>query len=119
LVYPKVKPLIVHFFLDRNNDNIVGAVNIRHKLDEYHNRRGGHIGYYVCQNERNKGYAKIILDKSLDICKQLGIDRVLLTCLKDNIASSRTIIAKGGVLEEEVEQNGEILQRYWITVSNY
>ena len=104
--------------VDKDNDNkIVGAVNIRHKLDDYHLNRGGHIGYYVCQLERNKGYAKIILERSLEICKQMSIDKVLLTCVKDNVASAKTIIAKGGVLEKEVEQNGEILQKYWITIN--
>jgi predicted acetyltransferase len=109
-------PNSTFFLLNENNNEIVGAVNIRHMLDDYHRRRGGHIGYYVCQKERNKGYAKIILQKSLEICKQLGIDKVLLTCKKGNIASAKTILSKGGILEEEVELNDEILQRYWITL---
>jgi len=74
------------------------------------------IGYYVCQKERNKGYAKIILAKALEICREFGIDKVLLTCAKSNIASVKTIIANGGILEKEVEDNGEILQRYWINI---
>lgn len=113
-------PNSTYFLIDKDNDNkIVGAVNIRHKLDDYHRYRGGHIGYYVCQKERNKGYAKIILQKSLEICKQLEIKKALLTCLKGNIASEKTILANGAILEEEVEQNGEILQKYWININNY
>lgn len=112
-------PNSTYFLIDKDNGKkIVGAVNIRHYLDDYHRRRGGHIGYYVCKQERNKGYAKIILEESLEICRQLGIDKVLLTCLKGNVASAKTILAKGGVLEEEVEQNDEILQKYWINIKN-
>lgn len=55
-----------------------------------------------------------MLEKALEICKQFGIDNVLLTCLKSNIASIKTIVAKGGVFEKEVNDNDEILQRYWI-----
>ena len=109
-------PNSTFFLLDKNKGELVGAVNIRHWLDDYHHRRGGHIGYYVCQKERNKRYAKIILEKSLEICKQLDIDKVLLTCKKGNIASAKTILSKGGILDEEVEENGEILQRYWISI---
>lgn len=109
-------PNSTYFLIDKKNDVIVGAINIRHYIDEYHYLRGGHIGYYVCQKERNKGYAKFMLEKGLEICKQFGIDKVLLTCLKSNIASRKTIIAKGGILEKEVDNNGEILQRFWINI---
>ena len=48
-------------------------------------------------------------------CKILGIDKVLLVCNKDNIGS-KAIINNGGVLENEVIKDGEIMQRYWIDV---
>lgn len=102
------------FLLDKKRNRIVGAVNIRHKLNDYCRRRGGHIGYYICQEERNKGYGKIILKYALIKCKQLGINKILLTCIKDNIASAKVIIANGGMLETEVEENGVTLQKYWI-----
>lgn len=109
-------PNSTYFLINKKNDEIVGAINIRHDLDEYHFLRGGHIGYYVCQKERNRGYAKYMLEKGLEICKQFGIERVLLTCLKSNIASRKTIIALGGILEAEVDNNGEVLQRFWINI---
>ena len=31
-----------------------------------------------------------------------------------NVASARTIIKNNGKLENEIEDNGEIFQRYWI-----
>ena len=48
-------------------------------------------------------------------CKKLGIKRVLICCNKDNIGSKKSIINNGGVLENEVlDDNGVIMQRYWI-----
>ena len=50
---------------------------------------------------------------ALDECK---IKRVLMVCNKSNIASAKSIIKNGGVLENEVEINGKTLQRYWISI---
>ena len=33
---------------------------------------------------------------------------------KDNLGSAKTILANGGVLENEVEDRGDIVQRYWV-----
>ena len=51
---------------------------------------------------------------ALDECKKLGIDRVLMCCDKENIGSAKSIINNGGVLENEVMEDGHIGQRYWI-----
>ena len=50
-------------------------------------------------------------------CKKLGIDKVLMVCDKSNIASAKTIIKNGGVLENEIiDENNKVNQRYWITL---
>lgn len=46
--------------------------------------------------------------------KKLVIDRVLIVCNKNNIGSAKSIIKNGGILENEITENGEIFQRYWI-----
>lgn len=48
--------------------------------------------------------------------KKLGIDKVLMCCDKRNIASAKSILNNGGLLENEVEVNGILKQRYWIDV---
>lgn len=50
----------------------------------------------------------------LQECQKLGIKKVLMCCDKENIASARTIIKNGGILENEVLDNGVWIQRYWI-----
>lgn len=67
-----------------------------------------------------KGYAKEMLRLMLCKCKESGIDKVLLTCDKPNIASAKIMIYNGGILENEVEDKVKlaksgIIQRYWIS----
>ena len=93
---------------------MVGAVNIRHYLNDYLLRCGGHIGDGIRPSERRKGYATAMIGLALEECRRLGIDRVLLVCDKRNIGSAKSIINNGGRLENEVEEDGKIMQRYWI-----
>ena len=102
------------FALDTGTNTFVGAVNIRHTLNEYLLRYGGHIGDGVRPSRRGEGIATQMIALALEECRRLGIRRVLMTCDKDNIASARTIQKNGGMLENEVEHDGEIVQRYWI-----
>ena len=54
---------------------------------------------------------------ALEECRKLGIDRVLMVCDKDNIGSAKSIRNNGGVLENEIEADGVVQQRYWIDLS--
>jgi predicted acetyltransferase len=110
-------PDSVFFLLDEENDRLLGAVNIRHYLNDYLLREGGHIGDGIRPSERRKGYATKMIGLALNECKRLGIDKVLITCNKDNIGSAKSIINNGGILENEiVNEDGELEQRYWITL---
>lgn len=102
------------FCLDKDRNIFVGAVNIRHYLNEGLLRSGGHIGDGIRPSERRKGYATAMIALALDECRKLGIDRVLICCDKDNIGSAKSIINNGGILENEVEEDGHLEQRYWI-----
>jgi len=75
---------------------------------------GGHIGYGIRPSERKKGYASLMLSLALSKAKELGINKALITCDKDNLGSARTIMKNGGVLENEVVEGDKITQRYWI-----
>lgn len=102
------------FCLDKDRNIFVGAVNIRHRLNEKLLKTGGHIGDGIRPGERRKGYATAMIALALDECRKLGIDRVLMCCDRENIGSAKSIMHNGGILENEVEENGRIEQRYWI-----
>jgi predicted acetyltransferase len=102
------------FLLTDDSDSVLGAVHIRHRLNERLLFSGGHIGYGVRPSERRKGYAEAMLALALPEAKKLGIDRALVTCDKSNLGSAHTILHCGGVLENEVREDGELVQRYWI-----
>jgi predicted acetyltransferase len=104
------------YFLILENKKIIGAINIRHSLNDYLFNFGGHIGYGIRPSERRKGYASLMLSMALPIAKELGINKILIACDKNNAGSAKTIINNGGVLENEVAEDGEITQRYWIEV---
>ena len=107
-------PDTVLFAYDEDRDIFVGAVNIRHYLNEGLLATGGHIGDGIRPSERRKGYGNLIVSLALEECRKLGIDKVLMTCDKSNVASRRTIINNGGILENEVSDGGEVVQRFWI-----
>lgn len=95
-------------------DKLVGMINIRHFLNDALLKFYGHVGYNVKKSERRKGYASEMLRQVLSKARLLGIDRLLITCAKENIASSKTIEKNGGVLENEVQNGDDFIKRYWI-----
>lgn len=108
-------PDSVFFCLDLNRNIFVGAVNIRHYLNDELIQSGGHIGDGIRPSERRKGYATAMIRLALEECRKLGIQRVLMTCDRDNIGSAKSIMNNGGVLENEViNEDGVWEQRYWI-----
>ncbi|HEV7649663.1 MAG TPA: GNAT family N-acetyltransferase [Actinophytocola sp.] len=90
---------------------IVGRTSVRHELNDYLLREGGHIGYGVLPAYRRRGHATEILRQSLVVARAAGVDRVLVTCDEDNVASGRAIEACGG--RQEILP-GTRRRRYWI-----
>jgi len=103
-----------HTFFALDNNKIVGIINARHELNDYLLNFGGHIGYSVRKSERRKGYAKAMLSYTVDFLFSLGLEKILITCDKNNIASKRTIESCGGILENEVATEDRTTLRYWI-----
>ena len=107
------------FLLIRKNDNkIVGTINIRWNLSEKMLEFGGHIGYGIRPTERRKGYNKIQLYLVLLEVQKLNLDKVMIDCSVDNLGSDKTIKALGGILErcELDESDNTMTNVYWINV---
>ena len=113
LVYEKgFVPATLYFYVC--DDRVIGAIHLRHELNESLAYYGGHIGYGIRPSMRGKGYGKKMLADLLDHLRQGDNEKVLITCDKDNVASAKTIEACGGVLEAIADVDGNLVRRYWV-----
>lgn len=98
-----------------DDDRVLGGVALRHELND-RNKHLGHVGYGIRPSARRRGLATWALGQMLVQARGLGLDRVLLVCAGDNIASAKTIERNGGVLEKaRVDGDGPL--RYSIDLT--
>jgi predicted acetyltransferase len=95
---------------------IVGRLSIRHHLNDFLERIGGHIGYGVIKSSRRQGYGTQMLNLAIPICSSLGIKNILITCDVDNFASRKIIERCGGAFDNVTDESQLKVQkrRYWI-----
>lgn len=94
---------------------VIGSLQLRRKLSECLLTHGGNIGYSVRPSERGRGAGRRQLSLALDRCREVGMERVLVTCAVGNAASAGTILSCGGVFEDERPDDEEkLVRRYWI-----
>lgn len=109
-------PSTILWLVDDNE--YIGQVSVRHTLNEFLRKIGGHIGYVIRPSKRKLGYGKKILELALSEAKKMGINKVLLTCDETNIGSAKIIETNSGVLEDATDMGeGKPRKlRYWITL---
>ncbi|MBD3240217.1 MAG: GNAT family N-acetyltransferase [Chitinivibrionales bacterium] len=97
---------------------VVGCLSLRHRLTDALRTVGGHIGYGVVRSQRRKGHGTEMLRQALPFCAALGIERALVTCDEDNVASVKVIERNGGVMENITDDPVLAVRkrRYWIDV---
>lgn len=98
------------------DDQVLGAIALRHELTESLLHTAGHVGYGVRPSARGRGLATWALGQMLSQAQRLGLCEVLLVCQGDNTASARTIEHHGGVLEDIRTTELGTARRYWITL---
>ncbi len=113
-------PGTIFLFVRKNDDKLIGMINVRHELSEYLYNYGGNIGYSIRPSERRNGYAKEMLRLALPYCRDiLGLSKVMISCDVGNEGSRKTILANGGVYENTLHEPDEDidLERYWISLN--
>ena len=106
------------YFLKNSNGTIIGAVSLRHYLNQTNILDGGHVGYGIRPEYRGKGYGNIILQLAVEKLVCMGIDKILVTCDSDNKISQKVIAHNNGILENQAyDEDGVLISRYWINTS--
>lgn len=92
-----------------------GSIVLRHLYDD----EVGHIAYGVRPSARRRGLASWATRHMLEEARvALNLDRVLIPCLADNLASARTIESVGGTLEAVRDNAHDVaVRRYWVPTS--
>jgi predicted acetyltransferase len=113
---PKGKTAQATFWLLQHRSVIVGVSRLRPELNDDLRIEGGNIGYDVPPSQGRRGFGTELLRRVLEKARERGLQRVLVTCNKDNIASRKIIEANGGVLASEgiSPKNGKPVLRFWI-----
>ena len=64
---------------------------------------------------RGKGYGNLILSLALEKMREMKIEKVLVTCDKDNIPSQKVILRNNGIFENHAfDEDKVLINRYWI-----
>lgn len=93
--------------------NVLGGIALRHGDNDV-TKRLGHIGFGITPSARRRGIATWALGCMLEMTRSLGMERVLLICDDENLASARTIEALGGVLDDDHDIANRVVRRYWV-----
>lgn len=109
-------PATQFLFVRKEDHALIGMIQVRHSFNEFLEKYAGNIGYSIRPSQRQKGYAKEMLGMTLPFCREIGLKKVLISCIDGNIGSEKTILANGGVYESTVyEPAGDRnLKRFWI-----
>jgi predicted acetyltransferase len=97
-----------YWLIDENN-RVIGAINIKYKLNESLIDRVGYVEYGIRPSERRKGYETEMLRQALVIVKAIGIKKVIITCDKEDIRFAKITIKNVGVLESGGIFNGMVV----------
>lgn len=98
------------------DEDYIGTIDIRHRLNWHLEKWGGHIHFTIRPSMRHKGYGKKILQKAIPIINYIGIEKALLTIDPDNGPAIKIAEACGAVFEDETPETDifPAQRRYWL-----
>ncbi|GAA0817893.1 GNAT family N-acetyltransferase [Colwellia asteriadis] len=97
-----------------DSNELVGVTNLRHYLNQQIAHCGGHIGLGIRPSYRGKGLGHLLMKLSIEQLFARGVGTIHIHCYKNNSASARTILSNNGILDSEITEGGQIIQRYLV-----
>lgn len=99
----------------------VGMIQIRHASSHgihVPEHMDSHIYYEIIPEYRSKGYGKKILTLGLVEAKKIGLEKIYITCMENNIASKNIIESHSAVFIDKafISQEGEVMFKYSIAL---
>lgn len=102
-------------------NTFIGEVSFRFELSPLLEDFGGHIGYGIRPSFQRRGMGCLALEMICERARSRGMDRLLVTCSPDNIASERIILANGGLYEDTRDNSHwgyDTVKRFWIELTS-
>jgi len=101
------------------DDQFIGTLNIRHRLNWHLEKWGGHLNFLIRPSMRGKGFGKKLLQKSIPYIAYLGIDKALITIDPKDEAANKIIKFCGAVYEDTLPETDKFPERnrYWLDCS--
>jgi predicted acetyltransferase len=110
-------PATLYFLVD-SAGRLLGSASFRRELTDRLRLNGGNIGYGIRPSARHQGHGRRQLELVLQVARERGLERALITCDDSNEASVRTIEAVGGVLQDKPIFEGVLTMRYWVDLAS-
>lgn len=97
-------------------DQYIGTLNIRHRLNWHLEKWGGHVNFLIRPSMRGKGFGKKILQKGMPFVSYLGIDKALMTIAPENKTAVKIAEFCGAVFQDETPRTDKFPARlrYWL-----
>ena len=102
-----------YFLMEEGRRDILGIVAF-YELDEKERRLDGDIAFSIVPSARGRGLGRQQLALALALCREKGVEKLCITCRRENLGSVKIILANGGELTEEFTHKGVQRQVYWV-----
>lgn len=98
------------------DDEYIGTVDIRHRINWHLEKWGGHMHFIVRPSMRGKGFGRKMVIKAQPFANYIGIDRALLTVAPDNEPALKIITQAGAEAAGESPATDRFPHRllYWL-----
>ncbi len=98
------------------DDQFIGTLNIRHRLNWHLEKWGGHLNFIIRPSMRGKGFGKKLLQKAIPFISYLGIERALITIDPKDESANKIVKFCGGEYDDTLPATDKFPERnrYWL-----